>query len=106
MASIFSRISALLGGGSAAAPAAGARHEQEIDGFKVVATPMKEGGQYRICGQIETEIEGQILTRQFIRADVFSNEDEAVAATFRKATQIVGQMRNSIFADGAPEGRV
>ena len=105
MASIFSRIGSLLGGGAKSEAEPVKRHVQEIDGFKVIASPMREGGQFRISGTIEKQAGEQVLVRQFIRADVFTSEDEAVEATFRKANQIIAQSGKTLFADGAVEGR-
>jgi hypothetical protein len=105
MASIFSRMTALLGGGAKRESEPTKLHVQEIDGYKVIASPMREGGQFRISGRIEKQTDGQALVRHFIRADVFTSEDEAVEATFRKANQIIAQSGKTLFADGAAEGR-
>lgn len=104
MTSFFSRISALFGGGDKT-PSAPREHAQEIDGFKVVATPMREGAQFRVAGRIEKVDGDTVLVRHFIRADMFTSEDEVVEAIFRKAGQVISQSRGQLFADGAPEGR-
>lgn len=49
---------------------------------------------------------GEILVRNFIRADVFSSVDDAVETTFRKAQQIIDQHGPSLFADGDPNRQV
>lgn len=105
MASIFSRLSSMFGGSSAPAAANAKEHTREIGGLKVVARPIREGAQYRVAGRIEKEAEGSVLTREFVRADVFSSEDEAVDVTLRKAEQIITQTGKTLFADGAPTGR-
>lgn len=101
MASFFSR---LFGGSSGAASeksAAGPVGDpQTHEGCVIHATPIKEGSQLRLAGRIEKTVDGETLTRTFIRADVFTGADEAIEATFRKARQIIDQNGKSLFADG------
>ena len=66
----------------------------------IFATPLREGNQLRLAGRIEKEVGGEVLVRNFIRADVFTSMDEAVDCTFRKARQIIDQNGPSLFADG------
>ena len=106
MASIFSWFSSLFGGGKGTEKAAPREHEQMIEGFRVVATPIREGAQFRLAGRIEKEDAGEVMVRHFIRADVFTSEDDVVEASFRKAGQIISQSGKQMFADGAKEGRV
>lgn len=105
MASILSRIAGLLGGGAKAPQVQSKEHVREIGGFRVVATPMREGAQFRLAGRIEKDADGQTLVREFVRADLFSSEDDTVDVTFRKAEQIITQSGKSLFADGATTGR-
>jgi hypothetical protein len=105
MTSIFSKIASFFGGNTKA-DAPQRVHEQEIEGYRVVATPMREGAQFRVAGRIEKEEGSRVMVRNFIRADVFGTEDDAVEASFRKAGQVITQSRGQLFADGADEGRV
>lgn len=101
MASFFSRIFSAFGGSKSETPSAGPSAEPQVyEGFTIVATPMKEGGQYRLAGRIEKTVDGEVLERVFIRADVFSNTDDAFECTFRKARQIIDQNGAALFADG------
>lgn len=106
MASFISKIlSAFSGGGST--PAQPKTVEpREYDGCRVFATPQREGSQFRLAGRIEKDVNGEVLTRTFIRADIFTTEDDAVEFTFRKGEQIIQQSRASLFADGAKSGNV
>ncbi len=70
------------------------------------ATPMREGAQYRIAGTIEKTVDGAVLKRTFIRADVFASEQDVLDATFRKARQIIDQNGASLFSDGAASRQV
>ena len=102
MASFFSRLGSLFTGRPAGDGGASANEAvREINGLKVVAAPIKEGGTYRIAGRIEKEAEGNVMVRSFIRADVFNSPDEAVEFTFRKAEQIIQQNGAMLFQDGA-----
>jgi hypothetical protein len=102
MASIFSRIFSAFGGSqSDTAAAAPAAEPQEYAGFAIHAAPIREGSQYRLAGRIEKDVDGEVMERSFIRADLFSSEDDALESSFRKARQIIDQSGPSLFADGA-----
>jgi hypothetical protein len=105
--SFFSKIASIFGGGPSGAEAKGVakEHMREIAGLRVFATPMREGAQFRIAGRIEKDQDGVTMTRDFIRADLFSTEDDAVDVTFRKAEQIISQSGRTLFSDGAQSGR-
>ncbi|MDX1739443.1 MAG: HlyU family transcriptional regulator [Alphaproteobacteria bacterium] len=75
------------------------------DGYKIIAAPIQEGGQWRLAGTIiKTTPEGD-LERLFVRADVFHSRDEAVEYTISKGQQVIDQMGERIFEDGKPTGR-
>lgn len=102
MASIFSRILSAFGGSKSETPAAGPTAEPQVyEGLTIFATPVKEGSQYRLAGRIEKTVDGEVLERVFIRADIFTNTDDALECTFRKARQIIDQNGSSLFSDGA-----
>jgi hypothetical protein len=105
--SFFSKIASVFGGGSSSGEAKGPskEHMREIAGLRVFATPQREGAQFRLAGRIEKDQDGVTLTREFVRADLFTTEDDVVEVTFRKAEQIISQNGKSLFADGAPTGR-
>lgn len=106
MASFFSKILSALGGGGATPAAPKEVEPREYEGFRIFATPIREGSQFRLAGRIEKDADGEILTRSFVRADIFTTESDAVEFTFRKAEQIIQQNRASLFADGAKSGNV
>jgi hypothetical protein len=104
MASFFSRLFGRSPTGDAPEPVSG---ETETYGdCRIRATPMKEGSQFRLSGVIEKDVDGQVLQRNFIRADMFSSPDEASAAALRKAHQIIDEHGRSLFADGAASRQV
>jgi hypothetical protein len=106
MAGFFSKLFGGSSGGDAASVAGGKEHMQKIGEYSVYATPRKEGAQYRLAGRIEHEVDGEKLIRSFVRADLFSSEDDTVETAFRKARQIIEQHGAGLFADGAKERQV
>jgi hypothetical protein len=83
-------------GGGEAAPAASASSEHK--GYTIIATPIKEGGQYRLAGVISKEIGGVMKEHKFVRADLFTGKDEAVQFAFVKGELIIDQSGDGIFS--------
>lgn len=107
MSTFISKVLSLFGGNAApAAPSAASETRESYQDVILVAKPMRDGNQFRIAGFIEKREGDRVMVRNFIRADVFSGEKEAVEFTMRKAKQIVDQHGPSLFADGAAEARV
>ena len=106
MASFFSNILSIFTGGASQAGAEKSASStvsaepQVHAGCTTYATPQREGNQFRLMGRIEKDVNGEILVRNFIRADVFTSSDDAVESTFRKAQQIIDQNGASLFGDG------
>ncbi|OCW58893.1 HlyU family transcriptional regulator [Hoeflea olei] len=96
MAGILDSIRNLFGGGGSTPPQAA----NEPDSYKdclIFAEPMPEGGQWRLAGRI-VKGEGEAKREQtFIRADIFSNRDEAEAATLRKGRQLIDEQGAELF---------
>jgi len=104
MASFFSK---LFGRGSdTVTPAKVVEETEAYNDLTLVAAPIQEGGQYRLAGRIEKRDGDRLLTRSFIRADLFSSRDDTVASTFRKAKQIADQHGASLFSDGVDSRQV
>lgn len=104
MASFFSKLFGL--GGKGSAPETVAEETEAYNDLVLVATPIKEGGQFRLSGRIEKRDGDTVLVRSFIRADLFSSREDTVQAAFRKAKQIVDQTGTSLFGDGAESRQV
>ena len=102
MASFFSKIGSLFSGGG---NAAGQENEQAVQSIVhedciIFAEPVKEGTQYRLQGRIEKDVDGETMTRTFIRADLFASQDEAIEWSLKKGKQIIDQNGRSLFSDG------
>jgi hypothetical protein len=92
----MSWLKKIFGGDGTSAPGAG--KAQEYKGFSIIATPIKEGGQWRLAGTISKELGGAMKEHKFIRADLFSSKDEAEQFTLSKAQLIIDQSGDSIFS--------
>lgn len=97
MTSFLSRLSNMLGGGKSAASAN--REPVEYRGFHILATPVKDGGQWRIAGQITSADESDERVHHFIRSDLLGSVDDAVTLTIRKGQLIIDQMGTAVLDD-------
>lgn len=66
---------------------------REHKGFQIQATPIKEGGQYRICGLI-SKGDNQ---KKFIRSDLIADKDQAEQISLDKGVLIINQRGDSLF---------
>ena len=66
----------------------------EYKGFLIEALPYKEGGQYQLAGRISKD--GKEY--KFVRADKFSDKDEAADIAISKGQLIVDQSGERIFS--------
>lgn len=87
----------LFGGAGAAPEEPKAAATQEHAGFVIHATPFREGGQYQLAGAIEKDVDGTRRRQEFIRADRFTDRDEAVQFTFAKGRQIIDEQGEKLF---------
>lgn len=99
----MSFLKKLFGGsGQAAAPVAAepkVTETREHAGFTIKATPMPEGGQFRLAALIEKEVGGAVKSYQMIRADVFSSQEDATQFALRKAAQMIDEQGEAIFGN-------
>ncbi|APG91067.1 HlyU family transcriptional regulator [Sinorhizobium americanum] len=100
MASFFSKLFGLSGGSEKPAEPAPGKTESYADCL-IRATPMREGAQFRLAGSIEKVLPGGTKVRHFIRADLFTSEQDAIDSALRKGRQIVDEQRAALFADEA-----
>lgn len=96
MGSILGRIFGAFSGGGGAAEAPQAE-PQEYKGYTIVAAPRSDAGQWLTAGTIRREVDGEMLTHDFIRADRHPDLDTAVTHSERKARQIIDEQGDGLF---------
>lgn len=106
MASFFSKLFGRSGSSENQTQAAPGKTEAYAE-CTIRATPMREGSQFRLAGSIEkASADGGTKTRSFIRADLFTSEQDAIDAALRKGRQIIAQTGPSLFSDDAQSRQV
>ena len=65
----------------------------EYKGFTIEATPYKDGGQFQLAGRITKD--GK--EHKFIRADKFTDRDEAASIAISKGQLIIDQQGDKLF---------
>ncbi|QFS83848.1 Transcriptional activator HlyU [Roseivivax sp. THAF40] len=93
----MSFLKRLFGGGNGGAARGSAVEPVEHGGFRIIVDPIPEDGQYRVAATIEGEVDGETKTHRMIRADVIRDHDEAVAASLRKAKQMIDEQDARLF---------
>ena len=78
------------GGGGSAEPAT---ETTDYNGYRITPTPMAEGKTYRLAARIERD--GK--RHELIRADTFTDRDEAEQASIAKARQVIDEQGASLF---------
>ena len=69
----------------------------EYKGFLIQSTPFKAEGQWQLCGVVSQTVDGERKEHRFIRADKFSDADQAKEMAFEKGKLIVDQLGKSVF---------
>ncbi|MCB8838616.1 HlyU family transcriptional regulator [Aurantimonas sp. VKM B-3413] len=97
----MSFLKKLFGGGNAsgASPEPKVAAEEFYKGFTIQATPMKEGGQYRLAATISKEIGGDTKSHKLVRADLFQSADEAARFALTKAQQVIDEQGDALLGD-------
>ena len=93
----------LFGGGGGEPKAAAQEPGEEYKGFIIRPTPMPVGSEYQLSGRIEKEIDGELKTYDFVRADRISSRDEAISFALAKGRQIVDEQGVGVFKQSWPK---
>ncbi len=72
--------------------------EESHEGYVIKALEMKAGSEYQLAGLIEKEIEGELKSSQFIRADRLASADMASSAAIEKGKQIIKEQGEALFS--------
>lgn len=81
----------LFGGGGVGEPAV--TKSVEYKGFVIEAQPYKDGGQFQLAGIITKD--GK--TQRFVRADKFTDKDDAANFAIQKGQLMIDQLGESLF---------
>ena len=93
----MSFLKKLFGGGSSEPKAPAVVDEETYKDFHIAASPMPEGGQYRLAATITKTIDGEEKSHRLIRADLFTGQDEAAQFAIRKARQMIDEQGDRLF---------
>lgn len=69
----------------------------EYKGYRLAATPIPEGGQFRVSGQIEKGEGDALQTHTFVRADLIASEQEAKDFSLKKGQLMIDQLGDRVF---------
>ena len=69
----------------------------EHEGFTIVATPRKTGGGWSTEGHIRKLVDGEAKEIYFIRADISTSRDAAIALSVGKARKIIDEQGERVF---------
>ena len=67
----------------------------EYKGYLIEATPYKDGSQWQLAGRISKDC----MEHRFVRADKFSDKDEAADIAISKGQLIVDQSADRMFVN-------
>jgi hypothetical protein len=69
----------------------------EYNGFRIAASPISEGSQYRVSGCIERGEGEQVKRHTFVRSDLIPSREEAEQFSIMKGKLMVDQLGESVF---------
>lgn len=96
----MSFLKTLFGGGKKDEAPAGEKvlGEEDYNGFLIKAVEMRVGSEYQLAGVIEKEIDGELKTYKYVRADRISSKDDLVAMALMKGRQIIDEQGQRIYS--------
>jgi hypothetical protein len=99
MASFLSKIAGIFSEGGSRGAAKVSGDPIEYRGFYILPTPVKDGGQWRIAGQITSTDTNDERIHHFIRSDLLGSVEDATTLTIRKGQLIIDQMGARVLDD-------
>jgi len=91
----------LLGGGDREPEAAAPEPATEYKGFSIRPAPRREASGWLTAGIITKQFEDGPKEHKFVRADTYTNRDDAVAFCVTKAKQIIDEQGDRMFTPTA-----
>ena len=96
----MSFLRGMLGGGPPPEPAE-PEAATEYKGFAIRPAPRREGSGWLTAGIITKEFADGPKEHRFIRADTYTNRDDALAFCISKAKQIIDEQGDRMFTPAA-----
>jgi hypothetical protein len=93
-----------LFGGSDGAASGGEQlgDAESYKGFTIRPRVMMAGSEFQLAGRIEKEIDGELKSYDFVRADRFGSRDDMQAMALSKGRQIIDEQGASLFQQTWP----
>ena len=98
---LMSILRGMLGGGERPAEAAASEAVTEYKGFSIRPAPRRESAGWLTAGTITKEFPDGAKEHRFVRADTYSNRDDAVAFCVSKAKQIIDEQGDRMFSSSS-----
>ena len=70
----------------------------EYKGFLIQSTPFKAEGQWQLCGVVSQTVDGERKEHRFIRADKYTDNEQAHDMALQKGRLIIDQQAGSLFS--------
>ncbi|WDR05168.1 HlyU family transcriptional regulator [Devosia rhodophyticola] len=71
--------------------------KEDYKDFTIKAIEMRAGSEYQLAGTIEKEVDGEIKSYRFVRADRMGSKDDLIALAINKGRQIIDEQGTGIF---------
>ena len=70
---------------------------EEYKTYRITAVQMMQNGEYVLAGTVEKEVNGEVKTHKFVRADRLPSADQAAQAALAKGRQLVDEQGDGLF---------
>jgi len=70
---------------------------EEYKAYRITAVQMVQNGEYVLAGTVEKDINGEVKTHKFVRADRLPSADMAAKAALAKGRQLVDEQGDALF---------
>jgi hypothetical protein len=95
---VFGILKKVFGGGKDVGLDIVQKEAVDYKGYRIVPMMRKEPQGLRVAGRIELEKEDEILTHDFVRADVYFSEEDTLPVVIQKAKRLIDEQGERIFA--------
>ncbi len=93
---MFESLKKMFSGGGSGAPAPGA-DPVEYNGYTIQPTPVKAAAGWQVRAVITREIDGEVVSHEFVRADAFTDMTATIDTTILKAKRTIDEQGERLF---------